>query len=74
MSTVQHYTYGGREKANRIYQDALALAVRKGKERVVKAAVGEERIKPRKAMSGGEEGEEEEGEDAKNQKTLADFF
>jgi replication factor C large subunit len=60
---------GKEEKANRIYQDALAIAVREGKERVVKAAVGEEPIKPRKAVSGGEEGEE-----TKNQKTLADFF
>ncbi|MBE0516846.1 MAG: replication factor C large subunit [Methanophagales archaeon] len=66
---------GGEEKTKRIYQDALAIAVRKGKERVVEAAVGDEVIKPRKAVSVKEEGEEgEEGEEAKNQKTLADFF
>ncbi len=72
---------GGEDKANRIYQDALALAVRKGREhvtgteRVVEAAVGEEVTKPRKAARKEEEGAEgEEGEEAKNQKTLADFF
>ncbi|MDI6811315.1 MAG: replication factor C large subunit [archaeon] len=65
---------GGEEKAKRIYQDALAIGVRKGKEHVVNVAVGEERIKSRKTVSVKEEGEEEEGEEAKNQKTLADFF
>ncbi len=61
------------EKAKRIYQDAVATAVREGKEMVtgkegvVKAEAKEEIIKTKE----GEEGEEDE---ARNQKTLMDFF
>jgi replication factor C large subunit len=62
------------EKAKRIYHDAFAIAVKKGKERVtgeegvVKAEVGEEELLIAK------EGEEEDVKETRNQKTLADFF
>jgi len=66
----------GKEKAKLIYQDAFAVASKKGKERVqeeeqvVKAEVIEEaRIKVPEAKT-----VEEEGEEAKDQKTLTDFF
>lgn len=71
------------EKAKRIYHDAFAIAVRKGKGRVtgeeggkvVKAVVGEEElIKAKEVETVEAEGEEEEVKEVKNQKTLADFF
>ena len=68
------------EKVERIYHDALARVAKKGKEGVLEASVvtigieKEELRKPGKVVSVDEEGEDEEGEEARNQKTLADFF
>ena len=68
------------EKVDRIYHDARAVATSKGKEGVTEASVvisgmkKEELGKPRKAVSLKEGGEEEVGDEPKNQKTLADFF
>ena len=68
------------EKVERIYQDALARAAKKGKEGVPEASVltggieKEELRKTRKAVSVEDEGEDEEGDEPRNQKTLADFF
>lgn len=68
------------EKVDRIYHDARAVATSKGKEGVTEASVvigrvkKEELGKPRKAVSLEEGGEEEMGDEPKNQKTLADFF
>ena len=69
------------EKVERIYRDARAVAARKGKEgaaevsAVILGVEKEELRKPGKAVHVDEEGEgEEEGEAARNQKTLADFF
>jgi replication factor C large subunit len=62
------------EKAKRIYHDAFAIAVEKGKQRITGEEVGkEEIIKTKEVETVAAEGEEKEKE-VKNQKTLADFF
>jgi replication factor C large subunit len=72
---------GGKEKAQRIYQDAFATPMRKeGKrvieeERAVKADVrAEKRVKTREVETVEEKGGDDEEQEPKNQKTLTDFF
>lgn len=65
----------GKEKAKRIYQNALTVTARAGKERVAETEVREvKRPKPRKIEFAKEETAEAEDQETKNQKTLTDFF
>ncbi|RZN35692.1 MAG: replication factor C large subunit [Methanophagales archaeon ANME-1-THS] len=68
------------EKVERIYHDARTVATSRGKDEepeasvVIRSIKKEEAGKYREPVSAEEGGEEEEGETARNQKTLADFF